>query len=307
MTQYKNLDAGESLFFEGELEHVKARSYDVLYPELMARRLFPVSSEADPADKVIVYTSYDHVGMAKLIHSYAQDLPDVDVSGVEYTRKIFSEGISFGYSFQDIRASRRAGKSLEQRKANAARRQMLSLENKIAFFGDDKAGIPTFLNNPEFNQYTVPNNAADASALWVDKSPDEILKDINGMFTLVRVSTNAVEFADTLLLPDEHYNLIATTPRSSTSDTTILQFVLNTSPWLKEVIPCYELAGAGESGEDVAIAYRRSPDKLTMEIPQDVEFMPAQEEGLMFKVPVHARTAGVIVYYPKSVCQATGI
>ena len=307
MTQYRNLDAGESLFFEGELEYVKARSYDVLYPELMARRLFPVSTEADPADKVIVYTSYDHVGMAKLIHSYAQDLPDVDVSGVEYTRKIFSEGISFGYSFQDIRASRRAGKNLEQRKANAARRQMLSLENKIAFFGDDKAGIPPFINNVEFNQYTVPQNAASSSTEWADKSPDEILADINGMFTLVRVSTNAVEFADTLLLPDEQYNLIATTPRSSTSDTTILQFVLNTSPWLKEVVPCYELAGAGAAGADVAIAYRRSPDKLTMEIPQDVEFMPAQEEGLMFKVPVHARTAGVIVYYPKSVCQATGI
>ena len=37
-----------SVFFARELDHVKAQSYDVEYPELPALHLFPQSSEADP-------------------------------------------------------------------------------------------------------------------------------------------------------------------------------------------------------------------------------------------------------------------
>ena len=44
---FVNMDANESMFFVEELEHVKARSYDVQYPELLARKLFPLSSEVD--------------------------------------------------------------------------------------------------------------------------------------------------------------------------------------------------------------------------------------------------------------------
>lgn len=37
-----------SMFFARELDHVKAQSYDVQYPEFTALNLFPISSEADP-------------------------------------------------------------------------------------------------------------------------------------------------------------------------------------------------------------------------------------------------------------------
>ena len=37
-----------SVFFARELDHVKAQSYDVEYPELTALHLFPQTSEADP-------------------------------------------------------------------------------------------------------------------------------------------------------------------------------------------------------------------------------------------------------------------
>lgn len=305
--KYNNLDADEGIFFEKELESLKANSYDVLYPELLARRLFPVDSTADTGASTITYQTWDHVGMARLIHQYAQDLPNIEVTAKETTRKIYSEGIAFGYSMQDIRNARFAGKPLEQRKASAARRQMMQLENSLAFFGDARTDIPGFIGAPNINQVTIPADGTGSSKLWSTKTPDQIIRDFGLMSTTIRDVSNGVEHGTTVLLPELQFGQISTTPRSSTSDTTILEFVLKTNPWIKEIIPTYELSGAGAGSTDTFMLYNRSPEKLTLEIPQDVEFLPTQEKGFMFEIPVHARTAGVIIYYPKSVAQGDGI
>ena len=64
-----------SVFFARELDHVKAQSYDVEYPELTALHLFPQSSEADPGAETITYYTYDKTGLAKIIDNYSTDLP----------------------------------------------------------------------------------------------------------------------------------------------------------------------------------------------------------------------------------------
>jgi len=119
--------------------------------------------------------------------------------------------------------------------------------------------------------------------------------------------SNGVETPNTLLIPITQYTYISTTPRSTVSDTTILEFLLKSNAWITEVIPVYELKGAGAAGVDTMMLYDRSPEKLTLEVPQDVEFMNPQEKALYYEVPVHARTAGVIIYYPKSIAQGDGI
>jgi len=304
--QYLNLDANETIFFERELNYVKARSYDVQYPQLLARQLFPVDSTADTGAKTITYESYDHIGIAKLIHAYAQDLPNIEITGHETTVKIYSLGCSFGYSIQDIRSARMAGKPLEQRKANAARYQMAKLENDLAFYGDTSTNIVPFINHPNTIKPTIPAGASTFTT-WVTKTPDEIIADVGILVAAIRDTTNGIETPNTLLLPEGQYTHIATTPRSPTSDTTILNFILSSNPWVREIIPVWNLKGAGPSGVDVAILYDRNPDKLTLEVPQETEFLPVQEHALMFEVPVHGRTAGTIVYYPKSIAQGNGI
>ena len=75
------LDADGAVFFQRQLEHIKARSYDVRYAELKARTLFPVSNEGGPGVTTITYRTYDQVGAAKIINAYADDLPRADVAG----------------------------------------------------------------------------------------------------------------------------------------------------------------------------------------------------------------------------------
>lgn len=304
--KYINLDANESIFFARELEAVKAKSYDVQYAELKARKLIPVSFEAGPGAETIKYEQYDQVGMAKIIANYAHDLPRADVKGKEFISVVRSLGASFGYNVQEVRAAKMAGKPLEQRRANAAKRAIMQLENTIAFSGDASHNLGGLLNAANITEVTIPNDGTGASKAWSTKTPDQILRDMNLVANTPSELTKMVEAPDTMLLPVAQFNFISSTRLSTASDTTILKYFLANNPYIKAVEPLNEL-DSFYAGDDGIFVYKRDPEKLTMEVPQDFEQFPEQEQGLEFVVPCHARCGGVIVYYPLSIAVGKGI
>lgn len=304
--KFAKLDSGETIFFARELEFIKSKSYDVKYAELKARSLIPISYEAGPGAESITYSQYDHLGVAKLISNYANDLPRADVKGKQFTAPVRSLGASYGYNLQEIRAAKMVGKPLEQRRANAAKRAILQLENTIAFFGDLDHGLSGFLSNPNITVVSMPVGASTTTP-WTSKTPDEILKDMNALSNTPFSVTKGVEMADTLLLPIYQFTLISSTARSANSDTTILEYFLKNNPFIKSVDWLNELKGAGAGGSDAMLAYRRDPDALTLEIPQDFEQLPVQEDGLEFSIPCHSRIGGVLIYYPLSIARGDGI
>lgn len=311
-TEIKNLnlphmDAEESIFFARELQAVKAKSYDVKYPELKARRLIPVSEEAGEGAETIKYEQFDQVGMAKIISSYADDLPRADVKGKEFVSVVRGLGSSYGYSLQEIRAAKMAGKPLQQRRADAARRAVEQTLNTIGFKGDANHGLYGLLNHPNISTQVIPADGTGASALWVNKSVDLILRDMNLIANFPVANTKGVEIPDTLLLPLEQYNLIATKRIGVDSNMTVLKYFLETSPYIKAVEWLEELNGFGTGGADVILAYKRDPEKLTFEIPMDFVAHDPQAKGLEYQIPCEARTGGVIVYYPLSICKGEGI
>lgn len=306
---YRNLDADASVFFRRELEFIKAKSYDVEYQDLMARTLFPTSDEAGAYAEVITYRSYDRVGMAQIISSYAKDLPRADVTGREYSSPVRTIGLSFSYTVAEIMASQATGKSLEQRRANAVQRGSEETIDNIAWYGDASSGLPGFLTNPNIPNGPVAQGASGDTE-WETKTPAEILEDVNDLFGTIYEVTRKKERANTLLLPVRKWNYIMSTPRSENSDTTIAQYLVTNSPFLtslEDIFAVPEMAGAGTGGADLMVAYDRNPDKLTLEVPLELQFLPAQERGLNIEVPAWAKVGGVIVYYPMAARFAYGI
>lgn len=301
---WTHLDADESVFFARELESVKSKTYDKKYANLRARELIPVSFEAGPGADTIKYEQWDHVGVAKIVSNYATDFQRVDVKAKEFRSPVRSLGDSYGYSVQDVRSARLAGKPLETRKAQAAKRGILQLENLIAFFGDSTHNLQGLLNHPNIPTVVIPADGTGASKRFLTKTPDQIIRDMNSIVNAPFSTTKGVEQADTLLLPLDVYAYIASTPRSSTSDTSILDYFLKTNPFIKDVSFLNELKDLGGASVDQAIAYRRDPEVLTLEVPQDFEQFEPQEKGLEFEVPCHSRCGGVILYYPLACAKA---
>lgn len=301
------LDANEAIHFARQLEFVKSQAYDVKRPALSAMALFPVDTSVPAGASTVTYRQYDAVGMAKVIANYADDLPRADVTAKEFTSPVRGVGISYGYSVQEIRASAFAGTSLDSKKMRAAQRGHEMTINQLAWSGDTAAGIPGFLTNANIPAYTVPADGTSSSKLWSAKTPDLILRDMNGIVNSVYTVTKGVHKPNELWIPQAQYALISSTARSSTSDTTILEFFLNANPFIERVIPVVELTGAGAGGTDLMVAAENMADNYQLVIPMAFMQHAPQQVNLEFTVPCESRCGGVIIEYPLAFAIGSGI
>lgn len=298
-----------SIFFARELDYIKSKSYDKIYPEFTALNNFPITHEVPEGAETMTYYSYEKTGMAAIISNYATDLPRADVKGSPTTAYVKSIGDSYGYSIQEMRASRMTGKSLDTRKAEAARYAIDRKTNEIAFAGDKEHKLIGMLssdnNIPLYTLATVETRTS-----WKDKSAAEILADINGMFAYQSRITQDVERADTLALPPAVFIDISTRQIPNTGYT-VKRFLLENAPYLKNIITAPELSAENKAtnpyGVDVAMLYTNSADKFSLEIPMAFYQYPLQNRNLEVIVPCEERVAGIVLYYPLSALLAVGV
>jgi len=304
-----------SIFFARELDFIKSKTYDRLYPDFNALKMFPVSSEADPGAETITFYSYDRSGVAKIIQNYATDLPRVDTKGIPSTAHVKSLGDSYGYSVQEMRASRYAGKSLDVRRGANAKDAIDRLTNMIAWAGDEEHNLVGVLSpTNDVPLFTLPMNAGGTSTKWVDKTPTEVLNDVGAMQAYTASLTKSIEKPDILALPTDAFLYLANTPvvlGGVPVAASIMKWILDNSPRIKEIVEVPELnSDSGITpypGQGVGFMFSKDPDKFTIENPLPFYQHPVQPSGLEFIVPCEARTAGVIIYYPMSMLIVPGI
>ena len=287
------------IFLARELETILARAFEVEYADIKYSTVIPVSSEVGTGADSFTYRVFDKQGSMKVIGDKAQDLPRADVLRKEVTHPVRSLGASFAYTVQETRAASMVpGMNLEQRRANAVRRAYEEKVQEIAYFGDAPSGMKGFFNNNQVDKL-VPDKWFDTAGV----TPDELIALLNEPATRLVQNSNMKEMPNTMLVPYNAYRIISTTPRSSTSDTTVMEFFLRTNPMITAIEPINELEASKSSGalsKDRVICYDRSPDKLQLHVPQPLEFLPPLRQSLEFSVAAHARIGGLALYYPKS-------
>mgnify|MGYP002629942827 FL=1 len=287
------------IFLARELETILARAFEVEYADIKYSTVIPVSSEVGTGADSFTYRVFDKQGSMKVIGDKAQDLPRADVLRKEVTHPVRSLGASFAYTVQETRAAAMVpGMNLEQRRANAVRRAYEEKVQEIAYFGDAPSGMKGFFNNNQVDKL-VPDKWFDTGAV----TPDELIALLNEPATRLVQNSNMKEMPNTMLVPYNVYRIISTTPRSATSDTTVMEFFLRTNPMITAIEPINELEASKSGGalsKDRIITYDRSPDKLQLHVPQPLEFLPPLRQSLEFSVAAHARIGGLALYYPKS-------
>ncbi len=307
--RFTNLDAAESMFLERQLTHLRSRIYEVRYPELQARQLIPASPDpAQDGDSKVNYVQEDSFGEAKVVSDYATDLPLVNMKREEFSQKIVDLGIAFQYSLSEVRKAARIGMDLSAKLGLKARKASETKLDEILSSGDSANGLEGFLNHSDVNADNVADGAGDADLTWATKTADEILADINEPVSMIIDQTKGI-WGQSLrvLLPHDQYTLIAQKARSSTSDMTILQFLLKSSPFIKDVRPWWRCKAAGDSATDRMVVYQPDPDVVNCEVPAEFEILNPQERGLQIYVPTRLATGGVIVHQPKAIEYRDGI
>jgi hypothetical protein len=296
MTDFRMDTAG--LFLERQLEFIRPQVFEIQYADIKYPTILPVTSEAGPGAQTFTYRIMDSTGEFRLLADAASDLPRADISQVEKSINIRSFGGSFGYTVQELRAAQMANIALEQRRAAAVRRAYEEKVESVALFGESTVGLSGFFNNS-----TVDIVAADKWFSTVGITAQEMLELLNYGVTAIISASKMKEQPDTILLGYADYNKISTTRNSDSSDVTVLEYFLRTNPYIRNVEPINQLTkgnNAGRLNTSRMVVYKRDPEKVQLHIPQPLELFPAQQRGLEFIVPAHARVGGVAVYYPKS-------
>ena len=227
------MDADETVYFARELEYVKKRAYNKLYPSFLNTFFVPVDSEADTGSDSITWESLDSRGEAAIIDDEARDYQRAEIVKEQTTTKVKTIGQYVQWNLQELRRSAMAirsglssgGKSISQRKIDAALRGIAQKQERIIAVGDADAGLNGFFNNASISSVVFANSASvSSSQKWSDKTNDEIHTDILQLFNKVRSDSQGVHVPNTIILDIKNHTILST-KRLPNTNVTLLSFV----------------------------------------------------------------------------------
>jgi hypothetical protein len=218
-------------FLTPQLYRIETEVYMTRYPSFDFGQFMSIDTSGDMWDIGTIVYSQDDVGQAEYLAGAAFDMPYASSRMSQFNKPYHLAGIGYEWNTQELQRAAKLGRSLPSDKARAAKRAAdrflygIALNGKTPR-GDAEKGGTGFVNNASAPSAQVANDGTGPSRLWSAKTPDLILRDINEALTAVETGTSETSIADTLILPTTRYNYIATTPRASGSDMTILSFLL---------------------------------------------------------------------------------
>lgn len=299
--QLQNEDA-DSIYLARSLDFVSARTINVLRNQAGIDQLVPVSNEIPVGAESVIYKIYDAVGMAKIIGSNVDDLPRVDVRAVERSARVQTIGVSYGYTFQEVRTAIYSGSGLPTRKAAIARDVVDRKENNIKVRGDAAYNIYGMTNHPNIPAVVALTGNWNDAATTAENIVDDFIALVSAIYTQSKGN-----FQTTVVgMPFQLRMAAARKRMAGATQVTAMGFIQQTFPNL-QIVEVQELAGAASGGKHMMIAADRNPNYYAYEKVMDFVEHPPQARGLEMVVPCEAQTAGVIVTQPLAIASMGGL
>lgn len=263
--------------------------------------IVPLDIQDKPWARTTTYRRISKVGQFRLVRSYFTDVPMINVLTEEFTQKVFKWAGGYWFSDDDIEACARQEFSLEAEDISGvveAGRQKL---NNLIAFGDRSLGMAGFINHPDALFSYAPFKLNSTS------TARQCLAVLNDATTAIVEATQQIEKPDTMLLPLRQYNYLTMTPWSDNVGNSILKQFLDNNPYIKDIQPLNELAGAGLDGTDIMQVYKRDKNKVKAKIMQSLTWKEMQRKGLGYERPAVMKYAGISLRRPHSVHVVAGV
>jgi hypothetical protein len=295
-------DAGEAVAFTvSQLAYTESQVWERLYLPMQCEEFVPITSEGGPAVDTIRYEIVDYTGQAAPNPGLGTDVPYADMVVGEKIFKVKGAAVGYRYTHQELLAAALLRKPVPTGRQEAAIRTYQRDVNNVALYGSTVLNLPGFFQHPSVGSGNAPTGNWLTSA-----TPDQILSDVNVGINAVWVNTNYNSMTTHVVMPAAVYNKLASTPRSTYSDMTILQYLQenNIAKQRKGTnvvfAPGFGLETAGAGSSKRTIFYEKSESNLKMHITQPLSFLAPQLFGLEIRVPGTFRYSGVEWRYPKT-------
>jgi hypothetical protein len=320
--RFDNATVGNAgLFLLRQLQHVRSEVKKVEYPEHKALSFMPTATDIPASVSQYVYFVRDRAGKTRVQNSNAKGpLPRLDVTSAELSGRVVSIEGCYGWTIDELREAARLQIDLPSAKAENARDiverdtdEILRTAQLTNPSGQTQTidGIGGFCNNANVIKcdgagwVTADGTSLTAPAVsaWFNPATtaEQIIADLTAQDNFIVLASKGVVMPDTRVMAVSLVNLLSSRKMSTASDTTVLQYYLKNSPYIKNIEPWIYLDdgnGPQTSGYHRTISYKRDKSVLEAVVPLPFEQFAAQVEGFEFTIPVRAKVGGVKLYQP---------
>jgi hypothetical protein len=298
------MDAQQALgFVVNQTFRINPTVYEIQYPDYdYARLVFVDTSSPEWSGGITTFIS-DKVGQAQWTSGYAKDVPLADINMAKVDKTFEMAAIGYQYNMEEVGKAAFLNIPLSNQRAMAARFAYSQFMYNLALFGNTEKNYGGLVNYSGVTAANVPNDGTGSSRLWADKTPAQIVRDINLGLTGIYTDSLTVEMADTILLPIDAMLYLGQTPYSSTTMETVMSFVQKTNvytlttgrPLTIRGVRGLENAGSGGTGR--MVTYKNDPAIVRLHLPMPHRFLPVYQDGpFNFVIPGIFRTGGIEIH-----------
>jgi len=302
-------DAQEAMaFLVSQLAFTESKTFERQYQPMQYEQFLPLDFSAGEWADSIRYEIYDFVGQGKRTSGKGRDINKVDVGFADKSFPVLYGNIGYDYTQEELRRTAYLRRSLPDRKLAAAMEGYKRHMNQVGLYGETSSAITGLFNNA-----LVPQGSAPSGVSWNTASADQILTDVNTLINNIWTNTAYNDLPTTIVMAPAALSKIASTPRATTTDTTILSWIKanNVAKQQRGIDidfqPGFGLNTAGVGSTRRMMGYVKDPNRLVMHIPLPLRFLAPQMQGLAIDVPGEYKYSGVEIRYPKSAYYMDGI
>lgn len=243
--------------------------------------------------------------------SNANTIPGVALDIGKTSRPLHQWAMEIKWDLFELESARRLGRPVDAQKLEGLKlKHSMDIDEQV-YIGDTLKGAKGLLNHSAVTPSNVPNGAA-ASPLWVNKTPDEILKDFNTGINLAWAATGWTVAPEEVRIPTDSYSYLSGTRVSANSDTTILEFIreknlsstINGKPI--NIQPLKWANSAGASGVRRMLIYTRKEQFVRFPM-VPLQRTPLEYRQLHQITTYYCRLGEVEMPYPETVAYLDGM
>lgn len=245
------------------------------------------------------------------ISAETNDIPGISVNGEKLVKPLRLLARELSYTSVELERSQLLGQPLDSQKMDAMNIMYQMNTDQMVYIGATEVGATGLLNSADVTAGNVVNGAS-GSPLWANKTPDEILADVNTLITSTWTGSALAVCPSELRLPPVQFSYIASQKVSSAGNVSILKFLEENSISLKingkalNIQPVKWLTGRGASATDRMVVYTNELNLVRYPM-VPIRRETAYYKGIRFTAPYLWAFGEMEFVYPETVRYADGI
>ncbi len=253
----------------------------------------------------------DSIGNMPWISPESTAIPGVSINGKKIVLPLRLLAREISYTSVELERSQLTGQPIDTQKINALNILYQMNTDQMVYIGSSDVGATGLLNDGSVTIQNVPAGVS-GSTLWANKTPDEILADVNSLITNAWAAAAYAVCPGKLLLPPAQFSFISSQKVSSAGNVSILKFLqencisLQINGKMLDIQPVKWLTGRGVGPSDRMVAYTNEEDRVRFPM-VPIRRETAYYQGIRFTAPYLWAFGELEVVYSETIRYADGI